>query len=124
MLLFETLAEQKIRDAIERGELDNLPGAGKPLDLTEDPLVPEDVRIAYRILKNAGFVPAELQLKSEIHDLERLVERLGDGTERARAVRKLQLLNVKLAESRGRGPDLRLEHDYYGKLLGRLGQRD
>jgi len=122
MLLFETLAEQKIRDAIERGELDNLPGAGKPLDVAEDPLIPEDMRVAYRILKNAGFVPAELQLAKEIHDLERLVESLGAGAERARAVRKLQLLSLKLAESRGRGTDLRLEHEYYGKLVKRLGQ--
>ncbi|HTT40660.1 MAG TPA: DnaJ family domain-containing protein [Burkholderiales bacterium] len=122
MLLFETLAEQKIRDAIERGELDNLPGAGKPLDLIEDPLIPEDMRVAYRILKNAGFVPAELQLAKEIHDLERLVESLSAGAERARAVRKLQLLSLKLDESRGRRTDLRLENEYYGKLVKRLGQ--
>lgn len=123
MLLFETLAEQKIREAVERGEFDNLPGAGKPVDLSDDPLIPEEMRLAYRILRNAGFVPPELELKREIHDVERLVESLGAGTERARAVRKLQLLNVKLAESRGRRADLRLEHDYYGKLVERLGQR-
>ena len=120
MLLFEMLAEQKIQDAMERGELDNLPGAGKPMDLAEDPLIPEDMRVAYRILKNAGFVPPELQLAREIRDLERLVERLGAGPQRASAVRKLQLLNVKLAESRGRGTDLRVEHDYYIKLVERL----
>jgi hypothetical protein len=59
MLLFELIAEQKIREAIERGELDDLPGQGRPLDLTDDRLVPEELRMAYRLLKNAGFVPPE-----------------------------------------------------------------
>jgi hypothetical protein len=44
MLLFELIAEQKIREAIERGELDHLPGQGRPLDLTDDRLVPEELR--------------------------------------------------------------------------------
>jgi hypothetical protein len=55
MLLFELLAEQKIAAAISRGELDDLPGAGKPRELDDDALVPEDMRLACRILKNAGY---------------------------------------------------------------------
>jgi len=42
---------------MSRGDFDGLPGAGRPLVLDDDPLVPEDLRLAYRILKNAGFVP-------------------------------------------------------------------
>ena len=50
------LAERRIEEAIARGEFDNLPGAGRPLDLDdEDPLWPEEVRMARRILKNAGY---------------------------------------------------------------------
>ena len=50
------LAERKIAAAIERGEFDDLPGAGQPLDLDDlDPLMPEELRMAYRILKNAGM---------------------------------------------------------------------
>jgi hypothetical protein len=60
MFLFELLAERKIEEALARGELDDLPGAGEPLDLDDDALVPEDLRMAYRILKNAGFVPQEV----------------------------------------------------------------
>jgi hypothetical protein len=55
------LAERKIEEAIARGELDNLPGAGRPLDLDdEDPLWPEAVRMARRILKNADYKEQEL----------------------------------------------------------------
>jgi hypothetical protein len=60
MLLFELLAEQKIAEAVSRGEFDHLPGAGKPLDLDEDALVPEDLRMACRILKNAGYSLGEV----------------------------------------------------------------
>ena len=59
MLALELLAEKRIAQAIERGEFDHLPGQGKPLDLEEDPMVPEDLRMAYRILRNAGYAPAE-----------------------------------------------------------------
>lgn len=55
MLLLESLAEKKIADAVARGELDALPGAGRPLELDDDALVPEDLRMAHRILKNSGF---------------------------------------------------------------------
>jgi hypothetical protein len=60
MHLFELLAERKIEEAVSRGELEDLPGQGRPLDLEEDPLIPEDLRLAYRILKNAGYVPPEV----------------------------------------------------------------
>ena len=56
MQLFEMLAEQKIQEAIERGELDDLPGTGKPLEIDDDPLVPEDQRVAYRVPPGAGVV--------------------------------------------------------------------
>jgi hypothetical protein len=59
--MLDFLAEKAIRDAIARGELDALPGAGRPLDLDDDALIPEELRLAYRILKNAGCVPAEVE---------------------------------------------------------------
>lgn len=66
MHLFELLAERKIEEAVSRGELEDLPGAGKPLELDDDPLVPEDLRLAYRILKNAGYVPAEAKAAKKL----------------------------------------------------------
>jgi hypothetical protein len=121
MQLFEMLAEQKIQEAIARGELDGLPGAGKPLEIDDDPLVPEDQRVAYRVLKNAGFAPPEVEARKEVRAVERQIDSLPDGPQRARALRRLQLLNLKLAEARGTDKSLRLPREYYRKVLGRLG---
>jgi hypothetical protein len=61
MLALEIIAERKIEEAIARGELDELPGAGQPLDLDDvDPLLPEELRMAYRILRNAGMGPDDM----------------------------------------------------------------
>lgn len=59
--MLDDLVERRIREAQSRGEFDNLPGQGRPLALEDDALIPEDVRVAYRILKNAGFVPPEVE---------------------------------------------------------------
>ena len=120
MLWFEAMAEQKIREAIERGEFAGLPGQGRPLDLTDDALVPEDLRVAHRVLKNAGFLPRELEARKQIHDLERLVVELGAGPERAKFLRKLHLLNTQLAASQSRPTNLRLEAAYFENLVQRL----
>ena len=121
MLLLESLAEQKIQEAIERGELDGLPGSGRPLELNDDPLVPEELRIVYRVLKNAGFVPPEVELRREIHAAERAFQDMQPGPDRTRALRRLQLLNMKLAESRPGGHSLRVPPKYYQKLVEKLG---
>ena len=71
--MLDFIAEKAIQDAIARGELDDLPGAGRPLELDDDALVPEELRLACRILKNAGYVPAEVQALGEIAQLEALV---------------------------------------------------
>jgi hypothetical protein len=107
---FDLLAERKIEEALARGDLDNLPGAGQPLDLDEDPLVPEDVRAAFRVLKNAGFVPPEVEHIREIAELERIVVRNTDTEDavRVRAVKRLALLKT------------RIEHAYYDRVLERL----
>jgi hypothetical protein len=122
MLIFEMLAEQKIQEAIARGELDGLPGAGKPLDLDDPPLVPEDLKVAYRMLKNAGFVPPELELHNEARAIERLIAGMESGPDRVRALRRLQLLKEKLAESRRGGRSAHFAREYYQLVIDRLGQ--
>jgi hypothetical protein len=64
--MLDFLVEQRLQEAVSRGELDNLPGSGRPLELDGDPLVPEDVRVAYRLLKNAGLVPPELETVKKV----------------------------------------------------------
>jgi hypothetical protein len=105
------LAERRIEEAIARGELDDLPGAGQPLALDDDALVPEELRVAYRILKNAGFVPPEVDELREIGQLERLVQQgCADARAQARAVKKLALLRTKI------------ETAYYAKAVARFGR--
>jgi len=98
VLLLEKIAEKKIREAIERGEFANLPGAGKPLRLEDDSMIPEDLRVAYKILKNAGCIPPELELRKEIitlRDLLRSIENEDEKRERFRELNyKLMKLNV------------------------------
>jgi len=60
MHVLEWIAERRIEEAVARGELQGLPGEGRPLDLYEDPLVPEDMKMARRILKNADTNLAEV----------------------------------------------------------------
>ena len=86
--MFDLLAERRISEAIARGELADLPGEGRPLDLSDDALIPEDLRLAYRILKNAGYIPPEVEALNEIAQLERVA--MGNAT----AARKLALLKM------------------------------
>ncbi len=58
--------EEQIQAAMARGEFDNLPGAGKPLDLSENPYTPEELRLGYKLLKDAGFAPLWITLQKEI----------------------------------------------------------
>lgn len=59
------LVEQRIREAMRKGELSGLPGEGKPLALDDDAMVPEELRVAHRILKNAGYAPPEVEALRE-----------------------------------------------------------
>lgn len=109
--MLDFIAERRIAEAAAAGELDDLPGAGKPLALDDDALVPEDLRMAYRILKNAGYVPPELEDVNEIARLEKLVvQGEVDAEAHSRALRKLALLKT------------RLEASYYDKALKKLGR--
>ncbi len=120
MLLFDLVAEQKIADAIGRGELSDLPGQGKPLNLDDDALVPEDLRMAWRILRNAGFVPPEVEALREIGELERFIETQSDGEGRSIAGRKLQLLRERIERSALGGGGLRAGRPYVERVLRRL----
>ena len=119
MGLFDRLAEARIQKAIERGDLDDLPGAGKPLALEDNTLVPEELRVAYRILRNAGYVPEEVRVRGSIAELERLISRL-DGEEHAHALRRLELLRARLSAQRGGRVNLQIEDQYRQQVLERL----
>jgi hypothetical protein len=120
----DEIAEQRIRQAMERGEFDNLPGAGKPLKLDDDSLIPEELRAAYRLLKNAGFLPPEAHTLREIREIEALLMKVTEPEERDRRLRRLQLLQLRLAESRGGSLDLPGLEQYRDKLIDSFGAPD
>jgi len=73
LIRMDRISERRIQEAIEAGEFDNLQGAGKPLNLDDNPFVPEDMRVAYKVLKNSGFAPDWMVLAQEIEsDIQRL----------------------------------------------------
>lgn len=120
MNIIDSLAEARIAEAAARGEFDDLPGAGRALRLDDDRHVPEELRTGYRLLKNAGFVPPELEWRREIRRLEDLLAALDDDGERERAAQRLNYLQSRLSDARGRAVDLRAEQVYRRKLFERL----
>ena len=136
--------------------LSDLSGAGKPLQLDDDSMIPKELRAghdhrlghswrsldgaelakrnpgssgrnddhglraAYRILKNSGFLPPEIQLRKEIHEAEQLLLHVEDAAERARALLRLEMLRMRLQTSRQQPSNLHLEEQYYQQLVERL----
>ncbi|THF64116.1 DnaJ family domain-containing protein [Pseudothauera rhizosphaerae] len=98
MNVFDILAEQRILEALRRGELDGLPGAGRPLDLTEDPFVPPEQRMMNHVLRNAGVAPAEAGLRREIAALRAQIATLPAGEARDELRRRLAWLILQLGE--------------------------
>jgi hypothetical protein len=122
MSAWDAIAERRISEAQARGELDDLPGAGAPLALDDDALVPEDLRVAHRILKNAGLLPPQLEPHREIREIEALLLQVDDGEGRTRLISRINFLLARSAAGRRQG-DLRVEQSYAEKLSERLEQR-
>ncbi|MBW2107701.1 MAG: DUF1992 domain-containing protein [Deltaproteobacteria bacterium] len=120
MICFEKIAERRIREAIDNGALDDLPGAGKPLVLEDDSHVPEDLRVAYKILKNAGFVPPEISLRKEISQVEDLLANMEDTKAKYRQIKKLNYLIMKLNMMRSVPVTFDKNQRYEEKLIERF----
>src|SRR5262245_29406457 len=118
MSALDDMAERRIREAQENGDFDDLPGAGAPLEFGEDALVPEELRAGYRLLKNAGFLPPELEARQEVRKLEQLLETMED--EAGRSV-LFSRINFLLACGRRNNPQV--ESAYYNELVAALKRR-
>ena len=116
---FEGLVEQRIRTAMVDGVFDDLPGKGRPLVLDDNSLVPEDMRLARRVLKNAGYLPEQLQLRSEIAAIHGTLVQALDGEGRRLADKRLALLRTRLAACGGERP-AHLEKAYLDRIRRRL----
>jgi len=117
---YHQLVEEKIREAVQRGEFDNLPGSGEPLQLDDDSRLPDDLRIAYKILKNADCLPPELQLRKDIRQTEELLAGIQDTQEKYRQMKKLNFMIMKLNMMRRVSPLLEEGQRYYEKVVDRI----
>jgi hypothetical protein len=88
MSIFARIAEAKIQDGIERGDFDGLPGRGRPLRLDDMSGVPAHLRLGYKILRNAGIAPPEVELRREVYRLDREIAATSDPAELAELRRR------------------------------------
>jgi hypothetical protein len=136
MKLLDALVEQRITAAASRGEFNQLPGAGRRLVFDDDLLVPEEVRVANRILKNAGFVPPAVEQLRALRELEQDLgdlDRTGSGAnaaantpEEASAARarhcqlRARWLALNMALESLRGGPLIVPQEYLRRIAERL----
>ena len=92
---FDKTVEAIIKEAMERGEFDNLPGAGKPIDLSNYFETPEELRAAYSLLKNAGVAPREVELLKEIAQLEQVESALVEEKKRIEVRKQIESKKVE-----------------------------
>ena len=119
--IIEQIAEARIDEAVRNGEFDSLPGAGRPLHLDDDSDVPPELRIAYRIMKNAGMIPPEIELRRELMSVESLLTQAITPQARNDAWQRIEYLLNRIALSRGKPRDPRVEQAYYEELTSRIG---
>lgn len=121
MWLLDQWAERHITDAQRKGEFDNLPGQGEPLVLDDDSAVPEALRSGYRLLKNAGCLPPELEQRKQTVELVDLLKGIRREDERYQELsRRLALMELKLQQA-GLSTDF-LRGDYADKLMSKINE--
>ena len=113
-------AERRIQAAQKEGAFDHLPGEGKPLNFEDDSAVPGELRMAYKVLKNAGCLPPELADRKEINTVVDLLEHCQDERERVRHMQRLRFLVIRAKMRYQRHLHLEEDDPYYDRLLEKL----
>lgn len=121
MDILAKIAEQRIREAMERGEFDNLPLHGQPLKLDDLTSVPEHLRMGYKILKNAGVLPEEMQLKKEIVSLKTLLDVCHDEAEKQTLQQKMNAKVLRYNMMMEKQLHKPTYQQYRAKILKKLG---
>src|SRR4051794_26845614 len=118
---FSKIAEDKIKEAIKKNDLENLPGMGQPLELKDDlPGMSDEWKMAYRVLKNAGYSPEDV--KKEIFRIEELLEGISEEEDKKRLQAKLTKKRIeleRLLEKRGTATNSRFG-SYADKIYKKL----
>lgn len=114
------IAERKISEAIRQGHLNTQAWRNRPLPMTNDNLVPEELRMAHKILKNAGYLPPEIEAKKEIQQLEDLLAACEDECTRVQQIKKLDYLVLKLNIMKGDAVTIESQEEYYRQIVERI----
>ncbi|WP_027359941.1 DnaJ family domain-containing protein [Desulforegula conservatrix] len=117
---FDKIVEERILAAQKRGQFKRLPGEGSPLDIPDDGHIPEDLRLAYKILKNADCLPPEIELKKEILKTEELLEGMKDELLRYKTMKKLNYLIMKLNTVRKTRVSFETPERYEPEIVSKL----
>ena len=117
---FEKIVEERIQRARGKGKFENLTGTGRPLSMEDDQHIPEDLRLCYKILKNADCLPPALEIKKEIRQTEDLLAGMKDTAEKYRALKKINLLIMKLNALNNGPVELEIPQRYDRQILDRL----
>ncbi|MEG5843222.1 DUF1992 domain-containing protein [Enterobacter mori] len=119
MWLLDEWVERHISDAQCKGEFDNLPGSGEPLVLEDDSHIAPELRAGYRLLKNAGCLPPELEQRREAVELVDLLKSVRiDDPRHIELSRRLTLIELKLRQA-GMSTDF-LRGEYCERLMQRI----
>ena len=114
------IAERKISEAIQNGLLDIQEWRNRPLPMSNDNLVPEELRMAHKILKNAGYLPPEIETKKEIQQIEDLLAACEDEHTRVKQIKKLNYLMLKLNTMKGDSVNIESQEEYYRQIVERI----
>ena len=119
--IIQTIAERKIQQAMAEGSLADLSHwKNKPLPPDDMANVPKDLRMAYRLLKNAGYVPEEVAMQKEITRLEQVLAGCTDEKEKIRQLKRIGFLKTKLECRMGRAMELGEDGPYFNRVVDRL----
>ncbi len=113
------IAEQKILEAMKEGDLNSEKWKNRPLPLDDDRFVPDDLKMAYKIL-NSGYLPPEIEARKEIKKLEDLIACTEDEHVRLKQMKKLNVLLMKLEAKRASPANIASQDDYYRKVVERI----
>jgi hypothetical protein len=114
------IAEQRIAEAMRERDLNSPKWKNKPLPLEDDRFVPDDLKMAYKILKNSGYLPPEIEERKEVKRLEDLIARTEDEHERLKQMKKLNVLLMKVDARRPFSSSISSQHEYYRKVVERI----
>ncbi|MDR1578679.1 MAG: DUF1992 domain-containing protein [Deltaproteobacteria bacterium] len=125
--IISVVAERKILEAMEAGEFDNLPGRGQPQKLEDLSGLPEDLRLAYMVLKNSSYLQASDEPNAEannepnVMNITNVRSLLANAPEEDAYFRRLNKLKSRLSARSGQKTIDRLSNSpYLGSILDKI----